>query len=539
MLPQSLIKKHSVSILVTAIFMFVTAILFWLMVQKCDGKFIYPLDDTYIHMAIAKNMSQNGVWGITRHEFSSSTSSPLWTFLLTTAFYITGVNENIPLMLNIIFGIGFIFVSGNFLNQILLNNKVKFYILTGSMLIIPLSTLVLMGMEHTMHTFFSVAFVAAMLKVFEKKQTRINSILLIALSALLPLTRYEGLFLIFVACMMLIVKKQLSFAIKLGFAAWTPLILYGLWCVQNGWFMLPNSVILKGRLPGFLYERIVTLSSVLSISTILRNKSLIILALGLIITSLIPRLKNGQMLPNSQNTIQLIIGATSFHAAFISGGHFFRYESYLFGLGTLIIGVAHSEWSFLSSLPDKKRHRQKQSQILLVSLLISSIFLMGIRSMRALLLTPQASQNIYHQQYQTARFLSKYYNNATIALNDIGFPAFLTDIKMLDLAGLGSRKPALLKLENKYDIDHLKQWALQEQAQIAIIYDNWFTGIGIPNSWSLAGKWKISKNVVCGSDVVSVYAIDLAMKDKLVKQLQDFSMSLPDSVQTEITSQQQ
>ena len=159
--------------------------------------------------------------------------------------------------------------------------------------------------------------------------------------------------------------------------------------------------------------------------------------------------------------------------------------------------------------------------------------------MRALLLTPQASQNIYHQQYQTARFLSKYYNNATIALNDIGFPAFLTDIKMLDLAGLGSRKPALLKLENKYDIDHLKQWALQEQAQIAIIYDNWFTGIGIPNSWSLAGKWKISKNVVCGSDVVSVYAIDLAMKDKLVKQLQDFSMSLPDSVQTEITSQQQ
>jgi hypothetical protein len=45
-----------------------------------NGHVSYTLDDAYIHMAMAKHVAQDGVFGITPYEFSASSSSPLWTF---------------------------------------------------------------------------------------------------------------------------------------------------------------------------------------------------------------------------------------------------------------------------------------------------------------------------------------------------------------------------------------------------------------------------------------------------------------------------
>src|SRR2546426_12843516 len=72
--------------------------------RRTDGHFVYPLDDAYIHMAIAKNAAVHHVWGVTRYEFTSSTSSPLWTALLAAVYWIGGVNDVAPLVLNVIFG---------------------------------------------------------------------------------------------------------------------------------------------------------------------------------------------------------------------------------------------------------------------------------------------------------------------------------------------------------------------------------------------------------------------------------------------------
>jgi len=56
----------------------VIAGLFQQSIKANDGKLIYALDDPYIHMAIARNFTQYGVWGIDRERFTSSTSSILW-----------------------------------------------------------------------------------------------------------------------------------------------------------------------------------------------------------------------------------------------------------------------------------------------------------------------------------------------------------------------------------------------------------------------------------------------------------------------------
>lgn len=69
-----------------------------------SGKLIYSYDDAYIHMAIAKNTAPHGMWGINNYEFSSCSSSPIWTLLLAGSYFLSGPVEITPLILNIIFG---------------------------------------------------------------------------------------------------------------------------------------------------------------------------------------------------------------------------------------------------------------------------------------------------------------------------------------------------------------------------------------------------------------------------------------------------
>src|SRR5271155_3773532 len=83
--------------------LWLSILVLWLVsIDKNDGLLIYPLDDTYIHMEIAKNVVAHHVWGVTPYGFSWSTSSPLWTAVLAAAYWLFGVRVGTPLVLNAI-----------------------------------------------------------------------------------------------------------------------------------------------------------------------------------------------------------------------------------------------------------------------------------------------------------------------------------------------------------------------------------------------------------------------------------------------------
>ena len=65
------------------------AALEYLAMKKTGGHFCYPLDDPFIHMALAKNVLLHGNWGINASGFTSTSSSPLFTILLTLLFKVT------------------------------------------------------------------------------------------------------------------------------------------------------------------------------------------------------------------------------------------------------------------------------------------------------------------------------------------------------------------------------------------------------------------------------------------------------------------
>src|SRR5258708_14776519 len=64
--------------------------------QHNHGIFTYPLDDSYIHLAVAKNLALSNIWAISSHEFASAASSILYPFLLSPIFKITVVYTLVP-----------------------------------------------------------------------------------------------------------------------------------------------------------------------------------------------------------------------------------------------------------------------------------------------------------------------------------------------------------------------------------------------------------------------------------------------------------
>ena len=84
-------KAYFPLIISLSVVIIITALVFFLSFQNTDGIFVYSLDDAYIHLAYAKNIFLHNVWGITSHGFTSTTSSPLWTLLITAVFFLTGL----------------------------------------------------------------------------------------------------------------------------------------------------------------------------------------------------------------------------------------------------------------------------------------------------------------------------------------------------------------------------------------------------------------------------------------------------------------
>lgn len=83
-----------------------------------NNHFVYALDDAYIHMAIAKNFAEHGVWDLSSQRFANASSSPLWTMLLALDYRIFGSNTWSPFILNIVCASAFVIVADRALRSL-------------------------------------------------------------------------------------------------------------------------------------------------------------------------------------------------------------------------------------------------------------------------------------------------------------------------------------------------------------------------------------------------------------------------------------
>ncbi len=497
----------------------------------------YVLDDGYIHMAMAKNLSQEGIWGVHRYEFTSSSSSPLWTVALAGAYTLTGVNDITPLVLNIVFAVALMLLLYFSLRGWSFSPAYAAAGTLGILFLCSILPLIFAGMEHIMHCLLTVIFVlvAARCLTLGEKHEIVTLCALGMVTVLFVATRYESLFMVAIFLLIALTRRRWASAVAAAAGAILPVLTYGLISVIHGSYLLPNTILLKGARPSGVLDifRVLTVDAAFSLG---RAPHMAVL-LGVVLLIGYVNYRTGSKVWSAGITmVALVVGSTILQlqlgaiSSWKSG--FCRYDAYLMTAGLLAL---------LVSFREIQRSREKvimRPQTLLqwiaagLGLLFLFTPLIG-RGYRSLEHVSPGARNIYEQQVQMGRFLHRFYERATVAANDIGAINYFADIHCLDLFGLANRNVAARKMQGTYDTaESLDEITRENGAEIAIIYDHWFPNR--PQRWTCIGEWTIHDNVVCGGETVTFYACRPSAVDKLVSSLQKFQPLLPAGVNVEL-----
>ena len=491
-----------------------------------NGVFMYPFDDTFIHLQIAKNLTQ-GNWGI-NGEFASASSSLLYTIILTIFRFVSS-STLIPFIVNCLAGIAIVWFLHLWLQKHLVSPLAQGAIMLLSFFMTPLPLMVITGMEHTFQCLFSFIFIFYFSDWLESSHDKRGSTIPTSIyitAAFAASIRYEGLFLIGIACIMLLYYKKISQAFLLGFVGVLPVLIFGIFSLAKGSYFLPNSVLVKsetfsypgiaGMITHILFEKLTYARN--GLAALATQRWLLILPL------LYLGFKKYMRLSYSFIIIFLLV-TTILQLSLASTGYLYRYEAYLFFSSTVIMAVLFYHYG-KQAFDDWKLGRLKVIFLILVFFLFFPIIL---RSTSAIEKSVQACKNIYDQQYQMAQFSKINYLNSTIAANDIGALSYFTNATIVDLWGLSTIEVTKSKKGKYWTPEFLDSLSHSRGVNMAIIYDSWFPD-SLQSRWKKAGTWKIQNNVICGDDIVSFYALDSTGYSTLYNNLKSFEHRLPPSV---------
>jgi hypothetical protein len=504
--------------------------------RSTNGIFIYPLDDTYIHMSIAKNLALYHNWGISANEFQSASSSILYTLLLSALFKLFSVNTIIPLIINLIAGIALLIIIRERLQKEDIGFGFQLIILLLVIFFTPLPTLIISGMEHTLQCLFSFLFMfnfsdwigSTENDSLKRKKLPVN---LFIYGVIICSLRYEGLFIIAIACCILLYYRRIFAAFALGFISILPLIIFGIFSVLKGSYFLPNSVLLKSSpvqlsgngfinfIANILIDKLTIAKA--GITALATQRLLLILPLGFFF------FRNQIKRAVAYKLVMIIlIVCTLLQLSFAATGWFYRYEAYLILCSTVILSIL--------TVKGLKEWNLKRNKILPVSLLVAFFlfFPLILRSTAAYTKASQACINIYEQQYQMGNFVKRYYNVNAVALNDIGAVSYFNQAKILDLWGLANIQVAKAKKNNSCTPEFLNAITNNEHIEFAIVYDSWFDP-ALLNKWQKVATWQIENNVICGDATVSFYAVEPGMVSSLKANLRAYQQSLPADIKVE------
>jgi hypothetical protein len=483
-------------------------------------------------MAVARNFAEYGVWGVTRYEFSSSTSSTLWPLLLAVEYVVLRANEISAFVWNALFASLTVTLAYWFLRRSKLTHPAgMLVVMVAITFCTPFPIITFIGMEHALHAFVVLAFCLVCSREIAQPQRR--GLLWMSVWAFLAcLTRYESAFVVLAACLVLFVRRRWADGIVVGVMGLLPIAGYGLISASHGWYFLPNSLYLRGPdvEPGMKVLQVIK-TAVTS-----ADLSVLVLAAALMAAT---RISKSASLPGRWPSVEwsaptaamtIFVLSACIHLAAARTGWFYRYEAYLVALGITVVAAGFAE------RPPQilKLGYVRAVGLCLVALVsaagLAALAARGVNGYRAI---PGAVANIYQQQYQMGLFLRDFYQGAGVVANDIGAINYLADIHNLDSYGLGSLAVLQAKQAGRYDSTELGRLAAGADAHIAVVYEGWLPPGGAPRGWTLVGQWTIENLSVVADDTISFYAIDPAERQRLMRNLQAFSAQLPATVMQE------
>jgi hypothetical protein len=441
--------------------------------QSTDGRLIYAVDDAYIHLAVAKTLATHYTWGCTPFHFSSASSSLLWTFGLGVAYRAFQVHDWTPLLLNVAFAVGTLVAANVSLTRLGAPPLLRASALLGIVVAFPLAGMVLLGMEHILHVLLTIGFAAVAVETLtnppdDPRLVRRYTVALCVLGALLGASRYEGFFLVGLACLAFLARRQPLRAVSIGAAALLPVAAFGVISVANGSYFLPNPLMIKA-----VGESASMASALLKpfgsedLAFLQNNRAMpILLGLGALGALAHGLSRRGFWRPQ-------VLFPLALAAMILLHGHFvfsplfwvYRYDAYLVAFGIFVAAVV------LVELPSPRALARGAWPALLVAALVPMIA--DVREG----LIPDAEiegmRNTYLEQYQTAEFIRLYYPRDAVIVNDLGAVTYYTQARILDLVGLGNIEPLVIMRRGPYTSGDVVAWTARYEPKIAIVSLNW------------------------------------------------------------------
>jgi len=144
-------RSHLPLALALLVFGVVTAASVESALARCDGHLVYAIDDTYIHLAMAKTIVNSGTWGIWPGQAAFASSSPGWTLFLAVLRAFGASSLWMPLVLNVIAGIALLAGLDAAARRLLETDRARSWLLVAAVFVMPMPALVLLGMETLAH----------------------------------------------------------------------------------------------------------------------------------------------------------------------------------------------------------------------------------------------------------------------------------------------------------------------------------------------------------------------------------------------------
>lgn len=471
------------------------------------GRLIYVLDDPYITLAMARSFAEAGVWGVTTAAFTHTSSSPGWTLLLAALHRMGARSEAIPFVLSLVAGAIFLVIADDILRAGRIGARRRVMTLVLALFAAPLAAVAFTGLEHAAHAAAMAAWLYAAAVTLEAPAGKSHERRVLILAPLVTALRYESMLAVVLVSVVLARRGRHGLAMALLALAAAPLVAVGLAGYAHGWDLLPTSVALKGN-------NLLTVGTwAFLVRFALQVRA--VLPLGALTCMVVWTLFAVQASPRARTFALLCVGTTLLHLAFAGVGWFFRYEAYLVAIGILALTIT------ARTVPRGLAWR------VCAMLTLALLVWRGVKSSAAV---APASAGVYRQQYQMGLFLRHSYQGRPVVVNDIGAVSYLARITPVDLAGLATMPVARARLSRTFGVETIRTAAREGQAQIALVYDSWYTATGgLPTEWVRVRRWT-TRCPICSDDTVSFYGLTPAAARQLREQLDAFEPSLPDGI---------
>ena len=497
-------------------------------VHLCGGEFIYPIDDTYIHIAMAKALAVHGTWGVEAGKMAFCSSSPLWTLVLGGLYAVAGVREALPWYLALLFNLGAVVLVERTVAAFTDDWRVR---LGGALAVAfaaPFVCTTALGMEHAMHAFFMLATIAAGARLCRTRSAGAAALCCV-LAACATASRYESLFFLLpfsLGCCCLEAyalwkdgKRPIPRAgMSVGLAAAFPVLAYGMVALLNGGHFLPNSLLLKGNFSG---------PSEL-LSQAMRIFGTVPEGYGLL-----------YLLAFVVGIVAVSVGATAYwrivaaalviaifgQVLFARVGQLLRYEAYLYAMGTFVLSALVASAGGFGKVP---RAYLPIGAVLVVAVAFSQ---KAVSSFSGAI---HCSADIRRQQVVMTRIMAALpdEDRGCVALNDLGYMALYGGFPFVDLWGLGSQDAAELRMRHPsyMEPDYCEILAKEHGIRYFVVFENWYPRSLMPEGTVDVAYLTLKDNVVCGGDTVVFRATSAKAAEKLREHLLKYRDRMPSRV---------